>query len=185
MSVTTGTITEKVTRFDVETVEKALRKIGIPKNKISTMVLGRDASYLSNALCNEKCNKEDLKKLCEFLSLNYDSVIIVEAPEVVEEKKPEPTKTPKDVVNLDALIIGINQLYQIEKSNNVLLKDMLEQIKISNTKVGRLENVIGQIHTNIIVAKKDVDEIKSLVRETKSSTAIISGRVKDMLAKFK
>lgn len=177
----TGTVTEKVTRFDAKKVDDALRAMKLGKNKLSTLVLGRDASYMSGAITSGKCNKDDLKKVCEFLSLDYDSIIITDN----EIPKTENPKTPKEVVNFDALIIGVNQLYQIEKQNGEIMQNILQELKVSNTKTNRLENLIGQIHTNTISIKDNTKEIENVSRETKSGVMTIAGRVRDMLAKFK
>lgn len=173
---------DKVTYFNAEALEKAIKKIGIGKNKLSTMVMGRDASYLSNAITNGRANKEDLKKLCDFLSLDYDSVVIDKPqPETVDK----PKSTPKDIVNLDALILGVNQLYQIEKTNSETMKEILEQLRVTNTKINRLENALGQTVSNVIEIKNTTNNNNTAIKEIKSSCNTMQGRLRDMINKFK
>lgn len=161
----------KTVKFNVEKLSKAISDSKITGVKLSTMILGKGNTYVSEALRDGRCNADALKKLCEFLDLDYNDIVILD----VEEIKPTDNTS-----NLDTLIIGLNQLYQIEKSNNELLVQILEQMKVSNAKVNRLENVIGQIHTNVIQIKEDEKELIGVEREAKSSIATISMRTKDI-----
>ena len=104
-----GDIKDYMVKVDADKLNSAIMKSGITKGKLSRMILNRDQSYLSNVSTKAvpTMNEADLKKLCEFLDLNMNDLIIEETPKVVKTMA-----TPKDVVNLDALILGINQLYQ-------------------------------------------------------------------------
>lgn len=153
-------IAEKSTYFKTEALKKAIDDSHIPMIKISTMILGMEQTYVSKSLRDGKISKDKLKKLCDFFGLTYEDMIITPIPK--KEPEVKEIKAPSDVVNLDALILGINQLYQIEKSNNELLSQLLEQMKVSNAKVNRLENVIGQIHTNVIQIKEDEKSLSEL-----------------------
>ena len=174
-------ISDKVTRFNAEVVSEAINKCGIPKNKLSSMVLGRDQSYISNALAQQKCNKEDLKKLCEFISIDYESVVIEDTPQPKEESKP----TVGNNTNVDMLIVGLNKLCEIEAENGEKLDAILEQIKVTNTKTNRLENALGTAVSNIIEIKNTTNDNNSILKDLKSQGAVISGRLRDMVAKFK
>ena len=82
-----GNIYGKTSYFDTTVVENAIKICGITKQKLSTMVLDKDASYLSNALSNGKINTESLKKLCEFLSLEFDKTVVVMEDKYTPQKE--------------------------------------------------------------------------------------------------
>ena len=181
-----ATITTKTVYFDTTAITEALKKTGLTKGKISTMLLGRDQSYLSNATINGKINADDLKKLCDFLSLDYDKTVVV-----IEESKDAPKKESAivDAKNnsqqLDLLIVGINKMYETQKAQNELIGNLLVELKATNTKINRLENALGQIVSNAIEVKQNTQNELTAVKEIKSSCATISGRLRDMNSKFK
>lgn len=174
----TGPMSKNTVMLNDVKLLTAIKKSGITMTKLSVMVLGRGNTYISEALRDKRCNKEDLMKLCSFLDLNYDDVVITEIPKIEVEK------TPSEVINLDALILGVNQLYQIEKANNELMTQMLEQMKVTNAKLARMENITGQTHANVIQIKDSIKESISVQREEKSSVATMSGRLKDIHSYF-
>lgn len=175
-------ITERVTYFKVEPVKKAIEDSKIPMVKISTMILGMEQTYVSKSLRDGKINKDKFKVLCDFFGLEYDNLIITPIPKVVTEEKKE-LPTPSQVINLDALILGINNLYQIEKDNAELMKQLVEQVRATNVKLGRFENLLGQMHASTLGIKENTKDIESLCRDTKSSIAGIAGRVRDIAQK--
>ncbi len=180
-----GTGNTIVTRFDAEALNNAITKSGISRKNIATMVLKRDQSYISNACKKGTINPSDLRKLCEFLSLDYNMVVIMEKPkaEVV------PTKEKAQAADnklLETLIISLNSLLETEKQNQKLLGEILQEVKVNNTKTNRLENAMGQMVSSTLVVKEAVTgDLMNYVRDTKSSTATISGRVKDLLNELK
>lgn len=165
-----------VMNINFEKLEKDVRSIEGERfagTKISEFIMGCDKTYWNYMKSTGRCNKKCLEKLCSYYNLKVDEYTAVEKP--VEAK---PTSTG---LNVDTLIVGVNQLYQIEKANNELMTQILEQLKISNTKVNRLENAIGQILANSIQIKESNDDILKENKEVKSSVAIINGRVRDIL----
>lgn len=169
--------------FDVSTIKAAISKSSISQKVITKMVLNRDPSFLSNSYTRGTMNKEDLKKLCEFLSLDYDSVVVAQA-----ETTPAKDKTTAIAhgQSIDTLIVGLNAIYEIEKENNKLLTDLLQELKVSNTKAGRFENIMGQVHSNILIMKESMSkDMIPYIRDTKTATATMSGRMKELLSKFK
>lgn len=179
----TGMMNKDSINFDSKKLAEAVKKSGITMTKLSTMVLNRGVTYVSEALRDGRCKNEDLKKLCAFLDLNYEDIIIVEVPE--PKKEDVSVKTPSQVVNLDALILGVNQLYQIEKQNNEILGQIAEQIRATNAKLSRFENLLGQMHVNTLAVKENTKELENVMRENKSSVAGIAGRVRDLTQQFK
>lgn len=177
-----GNIYGKTSYFDTTVVENAIKNCGITKQKLSTMVLGKDASYLSNAVNTGKINTELLKKLCEFLSLEFDkTVVVMEDKQTPQKEQKQPEVTVQNIPQLDTLILGLNQLYEIQKLQNEGINNLLEQIKITNTKINRLENALGQIVNHSIAIKDTLTNQYNNIRDIKSSTATINGRVRDIL----
>lgn len=180
----TGTMNKDTVMFDSAKLSVAIKKSGITMAKLSTMVLNRGETYVSDALRYSRCKADDLKKLCDFLDLKCDDIIVPKETDL-ENDKPAEVKTPSQVINLDALILGINNLYQIEKGNAETMKQLLEQVRATNVKLGRFENLIGQMHAGTLAIKENTKEIENVMRENKSSVAGIAGRVRDLSQRFK
>ena len=87
----------------------------------------------------------------------------------------------QNIPQLDTLILGLNQLYEMQKLQNEGVNNLLEQIKITNTKINRLENALGQIVNHSIAIKDPLTNQHNSIRDIKSSTATINGRVRDIL----
>lgn len=173
-----GTLSENVVKFNSEIVQKAIKDSGVTMSKLSKLVINRDQTYVSKALIDGKCNKDDLKKLCEFLDVKYDDVIMLDE-----------STTVKPVIgnnaNLDLLVAGLNRLCEIEKANGEKLDNILTEIKSTNTKTNRLENALGQVVGNVIEIKNTENANNGLLKDLKSTGAVISGRLRDMVGKFK
>lgn len=180
----TGIMSKDTVILNSEKLLAAIKKSGVTMTKLSKLVLNRGDTYISEALRDSRCKADDLKKLCDFLDLKYDEIVV---PKETETKKDKPieVKTPSQVVNLDALILGINNLYQIEKDNAETMKQLLEQVRATNIKLGRFENLLGQMHANTIGIKDNTKELENVMRENKSSVAGIAGRVRDLTQQFK
>lgn len=174
-----GGLKKDTVLIDSDKLLESIKKSGITMIKLSTVVLGRGATYISEALRDSRCSLADLKKLCDFLDLKYEGIVKApETPAVADEQK-----APAPTINLDALILGINNLYQIEKDNAETMKQLLEQVRATNVKLGRFENLLGQMHANTIGIKDNTKELESVMRDTKSSVAGIAGRVRDIAQK--
>lgn len=179
MSERKGGLKKDTVLIDSDKLLDAIKKSGITMTKLSTMVLGRGSTYISESLRDSRCSLADLKKLCDFLDLNCGEIIkSPETPAVADEQK-----APAPTINLDALILGINNLYQIEKDNAELMKQLVEQVRATNVKLGRFENLLGQMHASTLGIKENTKDIESLCRDTKSSVAGIAGRVRDIAQK--
>lgn len=180
----TGIMRKETVVFDSDKLLAAVKSSKITRAKLSTMVLNRGDTYISDAIRDSRCNSEDLKKLCDFLDLKYDDIIVPKET-ATEDDKPTEVKTPSQIVNLDALILGINNLYQIEKDNAEIMKQLLEQVRATNVKLGRFESLLGQMHVSMLAIKENTKDIEGVNRETKSSVAGIAGRVRDLTQQFK
>lgn len=181
-----NTINGKVmVEFNVKMCKEAMDKINIAQGVVSKMVLGRDPSFISNSCARGTMNKDDLKKLCEFLSIEYNTIIKPE-PKKEEPKSEHLATSIAHGQAVDTLIIGLNSLYELEKQNNKLMQDILKELQVNNTKTNRLENALGQIVSNTLVIRDTMNNsIVNYLRDTKSGVAVISGRTKELLGKFK
>ena len=169
-------------QFNGEAVKLAIKKMGLTMDKLSTMVLGLDQSYVSKACIQGRIREEHLKKLCDFMSLDYDSVIIKPEPPKPEPKA-EPQVTPTSV-SLETLVVGLNTVYEQHKETNGMLKELLVEIKALNVKQNRLENALGQIVSNSIAMKEHIVEMKEQNNYLKSQANITNGRLKDLVNVF-
>ena len=170
--------------INTEKLFKAVKDSSISASKIATMVLNRDDSYLTTVKTRGTMIEEDLNKLCMFLSLRVEDVVVNE-PEKKEEPKTVAPQSNHSVAQLETLIVGLNTMYEAQKLQNECLNNILEQMKVTNTKINRLENALGQIVTNSIQIKENTGDSRDLLRDIKSTGAIISGRLRDLIGKFK
>lgn len=169
------TQSEDVITINVEKLENDLRQIEGERfagTKIAEFIMGYDKTYWSYMRKEKRCNVKGLNKLCSYYNLQPDDY-----KAVAESIKP--AETPK-AFNIDTVVIGLNQLYQIEKENNELMKQILEQIKVQNTKTNRLENALGQIVGNVVEIKDTTNGNNTLLRDLKSTGAVVSGRLRDI-----
>lgn len=172
--------------IDVEKLWKSIKACGISAGNLATMVLNRDKSYLTTVKTRGTMIEQDLIKLCAFLSIKVEDITI--KPPVKEESEPI-LKNEKTTLNtapqLELLILGLNQIYEAQKLQNEAINNMLIEIKATSTKINRLENALGQIVTNSIQIKENTGDSRDLLRDIKSTGAIISGRLRDLIGKFK
>ena len=178
----TGTMSKDTVIINNDKLSAAIKKSGVTMTKLSKLVLNRGDTYISEDLRDSRCNGDALKKLCDFLDLKCDDIIVPKETATEDDNSTE-IKTLSQVVNLDALILGINNLYQIEKDNAETMKQLLEQVRATNIKLGRFENLLGQMHANTIGIKDNTKELENVMRDTKSSVAGIAGRVRDIAQK--
>lgn len=171
----------ELTYFDGAKVRSALEKMNVSLDKISILVLGRDSSYISKTTNRGRIQVEDLKKLCEFCSINYEDVIV--AP-------PEPTATTQVVENksdsltvapLETIIVGLNTMYENQNKMCEVLDQLLVELKALNAKQNRLENALGQMVTNTLIVKENTNKIVDAQNHLKSQANIISGRTRDIV----
>lgn len=161
---------------NVDYVRKVVDDFGIPATKLSVSVMGKGSTYISEMLRTGIANPDALKKLCDFLSIDYTKAIDVPS-NAVEIDSPN--------VNLDAVILGITQLYKMEQANNEIMAEILQELKVANQKSARLEGIVQTAVSSMASIKINSDEMKPVIRDIKSSTATINGRVKDLISSFK
>ncbi len=168
-----------------ELLREKIEKSGSSTTKLSSMLLDRGVNYINQCCFRGNMNETDLKKLCNFLDFNIEEIVIKEAPKVVNDKKPEINDKLDD--KLDLLVVGLNTLYETQTTTNKLLESMLVEFKGISTKLERIEKRVNSVDSSNgqIVAKtmqnlEQIEEISKNIRETKSSIAIIKGRVTDI-----
>lgn len=162
--------------INVQYLGEAIDNCKIPAIKLSTSVMGKGSTYISEMLRSGTSNPDALKKLCDFLSLDYTKAVDIPSKAV---------EVDSSNINLDAVILGITQLYKIEQANNELMTEILQELKVANQKSARLEGIVQTAVSSLASMKINSDELKPVVREIKSSTATINGRVKDLISSFK
>ena len=90
---------------------------------------------------------------------------------------------------MDTVLVGIQVMYEEQKKTNELISELLKEIKAQNVKMDRVEkristveNAVGQILPKLIIVNDHEEDIVQYLRDIKSSTAILNGRTKDILA---
>ena len=160
-------------------LSEAIKKSGVDQTKLSTMLLGRNNSYISQSIVRGTFDKVELQKLCTFLNIEYD--LVVHVPEML---KHEETVNPKEnvpiVPQLETLICGTNLMYENQQKMLELMEQMLIEIKALSAKQNRLENALGQIVQNSIMIKDNANKSREESSAIKSALNLINGRVKDI-----
>lgn len=173
---------DRYVEVDSAVINEAVRRSGLDKGKLSTMLLNKNQSYISQSLSRGSFNIVELKRLCEFLGIEVDSVIKKsEPPLVVPEKSAETSDLGAKV---ETCIIGMGTLYEEQKKVTDLLSQMLVELKALNAKQNRLENALGQLVQNSIITKENVGKVLDVQNHLKSQANIISGRTRDLVQVF-
>lgn len=165
---------ENYVEFDVNKVRKAVEICGTPGVKLSQFVLGKSPEFISKCLSTGRMEIEALKKLCEFLSLKYDDVLI-EMPEIKSTQKDDNLKT-----SLDLLLVAMTELTEHVKKQNEMLEEIVTQSKANNVKSNRFENALGQTVSNTIAIKDTLADIVKQGNERNSALNMTTGRLKDI-----
>ena len=182
-------------KFNNDIIAKKLEEKGVSGKKVSSVILERSSNYISSCLKRQLIGEKELKRLCMFLDVNYDDVLIIE-PEIVEEKVeevvknnavPDSTCIPDYNDKIDLLTVGINTLYEGQCETNNLLKELIQEIKVTNQKLERveqkvntIENAVGQTVSKSIMILDTQKNIETHLRDAKSTLAIIKGRTTDI-----
>ena len=175
---------DKYVEIDQDKLNVAISKCNIAKDKLSTMVLNKNNSYIAQSIIRGTFDIEALKKLCSFLNVEYESVIKKsETPLVVPEVKSDDVSA-----KMETLIVGLNTLYEEQKSIHEdnqklaeIMTQMLQELKVLNAKQNRLENALGQIVSNVLIVKDNSNKVLDRETEIKSQINLVSGRVKDII----
>ena len=173
-----------------EKLSKAIRDSGISYGKLSKLVLKRGNNYINSCLQKGTINKTDLDLICEFLGVKPDKFVIEVKEEKIEKpvvkRESGPAVLSKD---MDTVLVGIQVMYEEQKKTNELISELLKEIKAQNVKMDRVEkristveNAVGQILPKLIMVNDHEEDIVQYLRDIKSSTAILNGRTKDILA---
>lgn len=168
-------------KFNGELVRSTIKKMGLTMDKISTMVLGTDQSYTSKACNTGRINDVYLRKLCEFLSLNYDTVLIADVLKESATKSVASNNPEVAIPHLETLIVGMNTMYEIQKEYSATMKDLLVEIKALNAKQNRIENALGQLVQNSIITKENTNKICDSANSIRSQLNLANGRLKDLV----
>ena len=173
-------------KFDSKLLKEKIESNGIGPSKLSSLVLNRAPSYISQACLKESINADDLKKLCKFFDLDYDSLIIKDEPKPAPQKVSSKKETDYGD-KLDIMLVGVNTLYETSTTTNELMRELIKELRAVSVKMDRIEKRVGSVEnaTGQLVAKSvSINEyfegIEKNIRDAKSSLAIINGRVTDI-----
>lgn len=165
--------------INAQMLSEAIKKSGVDQTKLSTMLLGKNNAYISQSITRGTFDKSELQKLCMFLNIDYDLVVVV--PKMLKQ---ETTVNPKEdslaIPQLETLICGTNFMYENQKKMLELMEQMLVEIKALSVKQNRLENALGQIVQNSLIIKDTTDKLHDDNSNIRSTLNLISGRAKDI-----
>ena len=164
---------------NADVIWSAIKKSGIPQDRLSVMVLGKNSAYISQALSRGSFERENLKKLCEFLGINYDDAVVKVAPK--EDVAVASNNTEVTIPHLETLIVGMNTMYEMQKEYSATMKDLLVEIRALNTKQNRIENALGQLVQNSIITKENTNKICDSTNAVRSQLNLANGRLKDLV----
>ena len=170
----------KYVNVNSEVIKTKIKACGITMDKLSTMVLGCDSSYVSKSLNAGRFHIDKLTKLCEFLNIDVDAIII----EVNVNREVVGTSESLAAPQLETMIVGLNTIYETQRKMCEFMEQMLTEIKCTNAKQNRLENALGQIVQNTLILKETTNKISDKNNEIKSQMNLISGRTKDIVNVF-
>lgn len=163
-------------KINGEAYKEAIKETGYPAVKISSLLLGRDKTYLANAFSTGSINKDDFAKLNEMFNLNADDYIL----EPVAAKEPVPTPFPpniKVVVDMSQLEEKLDKLIKAIDAETVALLDIRK-------KQNSLENALGKIvqNTQLLLEHQDIDldSIDDGISKVNSSLNVVKGRLDDI-----
>ena len=169
--------------IDPELIEVSIKKSGLDKTKLSSMLLGKNTSYISQSLSRGSFDVIELKRLCEFLGISVDSCIKKsESPLVVPEQV---DKVAELGAKVETCITGIGTMYEEQKKITDLLSQMLVELRALNAKQNRLENALGQLVQNALIDKETQGKIYDNAKEMRSQVDLANGRLRDIIESLK
>lgn len=184
-----GELAEGYVRINGEKIKAELKKRYVSMKSLSIFVLDQDPSTLRYQLTHGSMHEDKFKKLMEYLKIpekKRNDFLDIEEVEVPVPK----TEAHKESTNheaLDLLVVGVNTLYETQTDGNKLLKDILQELKVSNQKLERIEkkvntieNATGQILSKEIISNETSDDILKNLQDVKSTVNIIKGRTTDI-----
>lgn len=179
-------------KFDTELIKGKIQENGVPSIKISTVILGRSKSYMNKCFDKGSMGEIELERLCMYLGVAFEDAVVKEP--IVSEEPKEEVKEVSSISGegtynekLDLLTVGINTLYETQSDTNKLLMDLIQEIKVSNQKMeriekrlGTMENATAQTLSKSIMMVETQQEMEKHFREAKSTLAFIKGRTTDI-----
>ena len=176
-----GALDGKFVVPNADVIWSAIKKSGIPQDRLSVMVLGKNSAYISQALSRGTFERENLKKLCEFLGINYDDAVVKVSTKKEDVVVASNNNTEVTIPHLETLIVGMNTMYEMQKEYSATMKDLLVEIRALNTKQNRIENALGQLVQNSIITKENTNKICDSTNAIRSQLNLANGRLKDLV----
>lgn len=154
--------------IDGDAYREALKATGFTPTKISSVFLGRDKTYLSNACITGRINKDDFAKLNDMFNFKAEDYILTE--ESLAFGKPE----TQNAVDLKPLEDKIDLLI---KAVEALTKVQLDIYKKHGNALGSIvQNTRLQLEHQDI----DLDSIDDGISKVNSSLNVVKGRLDDI-----
>lgn len=172
-------------KFNSEVFAEEVKKSKVNQTKLAVAILDISTSTYARYMVKGKMPKELLEKACEYCKIDIHKVLNpVKNPEVEVEKKPATIQQNDS----ELLVVGMNCILEDQKAMIKLLTDLVDQIRISNQKLSRieekmhtLENATGACVGNVIQIKDNTNEAKKTLDLIRSNTVKIDCRLRDYI----
>ena len=190
MGRTKGELAEGFIRVNSDNIKALLKKKYVSQKSVSIFVLEQDPSTLSFQLKHGSMSEDKFNKLMDYFKVplnEREKYLDKEEEQANESVSAQTVKKDSNSDTLDLLVVGVNTLYETQIDTNKLLKELIEQVKVTNTKlerlekrVGTIENATGQILSKTIMGNDKSDDILKNVQDMKSTINVIKGRTTDI-----
>lgn len=190
MGRTKGELADGFIRINSANIKALLKKKYVSQKSVSIFVLEQDPSTLSFQLKHGSMSEVKFNKLMDYFKVplnEREKYLDKEEESANESTSAQTVKNDSNSDTLDLLVVGVNTLYETQSDTNKLLKELIEQVKVTNTKlerlekrVGTIENATGQILSKTIMGNDKSDDILKNVQDMKSTVNVIKGRTTDI-----
>jgi len=168
-----------------EKIIESIKKSGISQDKLSTMVLGKNSAYISQSISRGSFDAENLKRLCEFLGVEYETCIVSDVPKKAETVELSTGENADVVPYIQTMVAGLNTMYNMQKeyieSMKSAIKELTEEIKSLNAKQNRLENALGQIVQSSLITKENTGKAVDTMSAVRSQMNMANSKLKELV----
>lgn len=163
-------------QFDGEKLKKEIKQRGLTGEGVSSMILGRSASFLSNKMSQGSIKPGDLKKICDFLGLKTEDFEITKAMTAQTEAQELDNAALYNIVRATGLTID-HHAGELKEGLDGFHNDMVEWIDKF------LFRPICEISNSMSKHKEILEEIANLLTTIKSQEVIQTNLLKDLINK--
>lgn len=140
-------------QIDGKKLKEVIDKNALSIADISKFVIGADKDYFTRAVRENNISEQKLDYLCEFLKVDKLSFL-----------PSKDTKPAENKDNLEMLIVGCNQMYNVQrtilaeiKEQNLLIRDLIQLIRNQDATI---KNLNSNLATNTEKVKAIFTEVK-------------------------